>query len=200
MYEITFITKNENDQKIVKNVLEKNKAKVLYEEKIGRRNFVYPIKKEDAGFYFTTYFDSSPNQISAISKNLHIEADILRFLVLKTKRDINVMRTKTQVQEKKTVKQKEVATKEAKPAKAKVIKKKPTTKKKKVEKKLPKIKEVKKEIKKMVPKKAKKPTKKTVSIKTKISKKEIVQEKKQTPDEQERIKKLEEKLDELLKE
>lgn len=179
MYEITFIVKDEKNSKIVKDILTENKAKILYEEEIGKKNFCYTIKKQTAGYYFTYYVDMLPAKIASVTKQLNSEAEVLRFLTFKSNQDIENIKNKKVISSEEVEEKEKVETKEDK----KTETKKETKEKKKTIKKETKAK-TKKET-------AKKDIKTTEKPKQKIEK---------DSDDQERIKKLEEKLDELLKE
>ena len=192
MYEITFIVKDEKDTQGVKKILEENKVKIVYEEEVGRKTFTYPIKKERTGFYYTFYIEIEPQDISLITNTLNSTTEIVRFLILKSNRDLDSIKNKKMKKEKGFVKKPVVEEKiEIVPVKNEEEDK---TKKN----------PVKKEIKTV---KTKKVTKKKTEIAKKIKKqlpvkKEKVETENDTKesDEQERIKKLDEKLDELLKE
>ena len=193
MYEITFITLDEEKSKLVKDVLENHKAEIKLEMPLGKKTFAYPIKKEKAGFYMTFYFDVEGKELAAITKTLQAEKDVLRFLLIKSEQNIEEVKTflanekKEQKEAEKTV----TITDEEEEVLAAEEKQEEVTEKVKTETK-EEIKEVKK-AKKVAVKKSTKTTKditKTVK-KAKSTKKE--------PESQDRIKKLEEKLDELLK-
>jgi len=222
-YEITFIVLDEAKQKLVKDVLDHAKAKVLLENLMGRKNMVYPIKKAHAGFYFNYYFEVDPANIAQINKNLQTEREILRFLIIKNDEDVKSIEERLErIKEKPKsfrrepfVKPEFELKKVEKPAIAEVTEKKQEGTEKSataevIEKKLEdtekKTKSVKKE---MVKTKKAAPKAKTVEKKPAITedtekKIEIVkpvktEESIKSDDEKERIKKLEEKLDELLK-
>jgi len=196
MYEITFIVLEEEKTKLVKDILEKNKAKILWENSIGRKNFVYPIKKEDAGFYHTIFFDLETNNINEISQLFKLEKEILRYIIvknpqpleeIKARAKLKFLKTKTATKtasETPTEKTEEITIKEEpqKETDAKIVKTKESSSKK--------LKQTKTTAKKQ---KTKKDTKKETS--TAVTEKAL-----ETKNEEERIKKLEEKLDELLNE
>ena len=49
MYEITFITKEEQNNDVI-DAVKKFEGKIIEEQKLGRKKFTFPIKKEEAGF------------------------------------------------------------------------------------------------------------------------------------------------------
>lgn len=175
MYEITYISKNEQEP-VVKNLLKEMQAKIISEEDLGRKRFTYPIGKEQAGFYTTIIFEIDNNKLAKFSQKLKMEDGILRYLIVKK---IDVSKTietpKKEVVSEKVITETELPAveipKKAKAEKtAKVIEKKPKKKTSVV--KVPKIEKV-------APQK---------------------EEKEVTVTEEDRLKKLDEKLDELLKE
>lgn len=191
MYEITFITKDEKDTGI-KTEIEKAGGKIVNKEFLGRRKFVYPIKKEVAGYYTTIYFDMEPKTLPNLEKKLLLNQELLRYLLIKSEKKPQKLKAKTtKPQVVKAPAEKEKIVKEVKPIEMEKEKAKKTAKIKM--KKVPTLrqdvggaesrpKSVGKEI---------KPQPETIK-KPKITEKEITEE--------ERLKKLEEKLDELLKE
>ncbi len=194
-YEITFITKDEKDTKIVKDLLKSEKVKIVHEDEMGRKNFAYPIKKESAGFYWTYYVEAEPNVISKISNELNTYKEILRFLILSFKLDITKIKkmgSKRSSRNLKDVIEKQTP-KEVVLEKAVEKKEKTTPKKSETGKKTVKTKKEAKTIKRSVK------TLKTVKKDTAKPEEKDKKTEEKSSDDQERIKKLEEKLDELLK-
>lgn len=190
-YEICFIVLKEEQKKIVLKILKDCNAKILFEQDIiGRRKFAYPIKKENAGYYFSIYFDLENNKISNLNKALQAEQELLRLLIVKNDIDIK------KLIEIKTAKSPKIEKKvpQEKPKVSKLIKRETEMKEFEPEKK-------KEETAKT--KKIQRLTKKIIKAKPiTVKKEEIIVKKKESISEDEalRIKKLEEKLDELLKE
>ena len=81
-YEITFITKEDLKEKPLKEDLEKLGGKILSISGIGEKNFTYPIKKETKGFYTTILFEIEPEKLSDLNKKLSLNDDILRHLII----------------------------------------------------------------------------------------------------------------------
>ncbi|MDO8686832.1 MAG: 30S ribosomal protein S6 [Candidatus Berkelbacteria bacterium] len=81
-YEITFITKEDLKEKPVKEDLEKLGGKILSISGIGEKNFTYPIKKEAKGFYTTISFEIDPVKLIDLNKKLSLHDDILRHLII----------------------------------------------------------------------------------------------------------------------
>lgn len=192
MYEITFITLDEEKNKLVKKILEEHKAKINLELPLGKKTFAYPIKKEKAGYYTTFYFDIAGSELASVNKIMQAEKEILRFLLIKSEQNIEEVKAYL-TKEKKPIVKKDASEQEN------AIEE--TVEDEAVENDLPVVTNEKEsaEVKEETPKKAKKEVKKVkktvVKEKTKVAKPET----KETQG-QDRIKKLEEKLDELLKE
>jgi len=96
-YEITFITKEPfdvapsiklgtsqgKDQKNpVKAEIEALGGKILNVSSIGQKNFTYTIKKEKSGFYTTIVFEIDPQKLLDLNKKLSLKEDILRHLII----------------------------------------------------------------------------------------------------------------------
>lgn len=99
-YELAFIVnsdlsedKREKEVTNVKSLLEKHKAEVGELEVWGKRDFTFPIQKKTSGVYYLQYFQADPTQVAAIDKNLKLEANVLRFLLVKhEKRKVKINR------------------------------------------------------------------------------------------------------------
>lgn len=89
-YETTFIlTPDKSDSEVSKltkgyvKFLKTNGAKVIHEETWGLRNFTYPIKKKNTGYYFTVEYSAPTDTIANLELNLKRDEDVLRFLTIK---------------------------------------------------------------------------------------------------------------------
>lgn len=192
-YEITFISKEDLDEKQIKDVLTPLGAKVLSVTLIGEKQLIYKIKKEDRGFYSSVLFEIEPEKITDINKKMALEEEIIRFLIVAKKpsqllaAEEKLVRSKiipTEIEEPKKIKVPEEIEEPKEIEKPKVIE---TIKEEKIEKK--------KEV-----AKPKKPVKKSEKdVKPKISK-EVAEIETETESEEDRLKALDKKLDELLKE
>lgn len=194
-YEITTITKEDQKDAPVKKEIETLGGKVLESNSIGQRKMIFPIKKEAAGYYTVVLFEIDPEKVLELNKKLSLKSEILRFLILTAEA------AKTSLP--KVVRKEEQAIEEAPEAPlAKVTEEEKVVEKPKAEQK------VEKEVTKPeAPAKTSKPEKKTakkpvepiVVEKPKVSPaaKEIEAEEMSAD---ERLKALDEKLDELLKE
>lgn len=80
MYEINFILKEESAA-AVKKVLAKNKAEIIKEQELEKIHLSYPIKKQNYGFLGVVKFEAARETIAALTLDLKLEANILRFLI-----------------------------------------------------------------------------------------------------------------------
>lgn len=184
MYEITFITKEEKNSE-VKTILESMGGKILGERFLGRKKFAYPINKEIAGFYQCLDFAIDPEKFLELNSKLVLEKSILRYLIIKKelkkardkKLEIKVAKETLPTLPKleKLVKEETILESPIKrPAKAKATIK--------------------------VQEKSLKPITTVTPPKLKERPKKLIESKEETILEEERLKKLDEKLEELLKE
>ena len=196
MYEITFITKDEKNE-TVKNVLDEIKAKILKTEELGRKKFTFPIMKEEAGFYHSIVFEIEPGKISELEKKLKLKTDILRHLTI-TRKHLEYKIQKEKIEEKVKIEEPKLTVKDKiekpieKETESKIKEEKTETKKSQKpvkEKAIEKKKEIKEKVK--IEKPAKKDVKKPVEAPKKEEREKL--------DEEDRLKALEEKLEEILK-
>jgi len=75
----------------IKDLLEKNGAKIKKVDEMGVRRLAYEIDKHERGNYFVYYYEGDPSNIDEILRNLRIDEDLLRFLNVKyeTKKEIS---------------------------------------------------------------------------------------------------------------
>ncbi|OGD57178.1 30S ribosomal protein S6 [Candidatus Berkelbacteria bacterium RBG_13_40_8] len=175
-YDITFITKDDQKEKPVKAEIEKLGGKILNVSGIGEKNFTYPIKKENKGFYTTVSFEIEPSKLLDLNKKLGLQEDILRHLIIIGKVTAAEIPTLKPVKKPKEI---------------------PAPKEEKMLEAPEEIKEIAK------PKKAVKPVKKAEKVEKKPEKKvskEVTEIEKETESEEDRLAALDKKLDELLKE
>ena len=199
MYEVTLITREEKDD-VVKKEIENLGGKILEEELLGRRKFTYPIKKETAGFYTTYVFEIDPEKLNALIKSLRLKTQLIRYLITTKKPVIE----KPQKAEEKSL-EKEISAPETK---SEIAAPKPAEKEEAGKE------EIKKTAKKKTAPKSEKKKDKTETTSNKLEEKPVetikteektvapekpAEEKKESNDEEERLKALEEKLEEILK-
>lgn|GEM_PF-1291471 len=83
-YELTVICRDENDE-TAKKLIEKADGKILNVTDLGRKKFAYNIKKDSAGFYISYFFEMEPQNLLEIDKKLRLEPSIIRFLLISKK-------------------------------------------------------------------------------------------------------------------
>lgn len=86
MYQLTVLMKNDLEDKARQELLDgvkKNFGKLTKEDLWGSRSLAYPIKHQDKAFYVHYEFEAEPKTIPALDKNLKLNEDIIRFLLLK---------------------------------------------------------------------------------------------------------------------
>ncbi len=74
------------DEKIVKEQIKKQSGEdssVASVADFGKRSLAYPIRKQKDGQYWLVTFTSSGSGITALSKKLQQDENVLRFLVVK---------------------------------------------------------------------------------------------------------------------
>lgn len=115
IYELTFITKQEENKAIqektvagIKALLEKHGAKVTSEEIWEPKKLSYPIKKERYGIYHVYMTEMEAEKTDGLEKDLRLADNILRHIMVKlTVKDVESMK---HVREKRAERAKEQAT------------------------------------------------------------------------------------------
>lgn len=196
-YEITFITEDEQNSNIEK-LIPLLKGKILTINSLGRKKFAYKINRETAGFYTSIVFQLEGDKLAQLDKKISLDQAIIRHLIIKTEflSNLAAKLTKTVVQEQSEEEQGEKTGKETNKIEKKTIASQQDEGNNE------------KEIStKVVGKKQEKPSVLKTEKTDEVKKDEIKTETKKTPpvskkeavSEEERLAKLEEKLDELLK-
>ena len=68
----------------VKALITERDGEITHEDKWGLRDFTYRIKKYDTGYYFVLNFKLPGTKLSDLNKNLRLNTTILRFLIVAT--------------------------------------------------------------------------------------------------------------------
>lgn len=223
IYEITFISREDKNQ-TVQQLIQQLGGKILSEKSLGRKKFTYRIKKENAGFYTTVVFELEADQLKELDKDLRINQGIIRHLIISWQREFSAKELPNKLTELQKQPTEEIKKKRAEEGKEERIEKGEEKKEKikevKKEKVEPAVSEKKvvedKEISAVKATKEKEEGRVEKGEKEKERIKEvkegkpeaveakpplvIIQPKKEAVSEEERLAKLEEKLDELLKE
>ncbi len=84
-YEITYLTLHEelSDAKTIAESLVSQNAKIVSVHPwTGRRKLTYPIKKQDQAFYTTAVFETEPSTIALLERDLQLNNEVLRALIV----------------------------------------------------------------------------------------------------------------------
>lgn len=85
-YTLTVLVKddlNEKDRKEVLDSVTFQFGKMIKEDMWGSRPLVYDIKHQNKAYFVHFQFESEPNTIKGLDRNLQLNEDILRYLLLK---------------------------------------------------------------------------------------------------------------------
>lgn len=85
-YLLTLVFKNDLEDKKRQSTLEaltKNFGKMTKEDVWGSRNLAYPIKHAEKGFYAHYEFESEPQTIAILDRQIRLNEDIIRYLLIK---------------------------------------------------------------------------------------------------------------------
>ncbi len=85
-YSLTLVLKPELDEKQRGEVLDqvsKQLEKMEKNDLWGVRALAYPIDHKDKGFYAHFEFQSDPGNISSLDKNIKLNEDIIRYLLIR---------------------------------------------------------------------------------------------------------------------
>lgn len=108
IYEITFITKDDNSQ-TVKKIIEDADGMIMLVKPLGRKKFTYPISRETAGFYTTVIFETEPSKIASIDKELRMDQTILRYITISYQKEFSSSEIEKKLRELSDPRQKEPA-------------------------------------------------------------------------------------------
>ena len=85
-YALTLILKIDLEEKARKELLDsvtKKFGKLEKEESWGVKDLAYPIKHQKKGFYVHYFFEAEPSSILAIDKDLKLNENIIRYLLVR---------------------------------------------------------------------------------------------------------------------
>ncbi len=85
----------------IKNLIQKENGTIILEESLGRRRFAYKVGEFFHGYYFLFRFELLKNTLKTIDHALHLNADVLRYQIIKTKKI-----TKEEIEKEKTLQMK----------------------------------------------------------------------------------------------
>lgn len=81
LYEITFLTREESDPG-VRSAIEEAGGTIQAETSMGRKRLAYPINKETQAVYTTFVFDADTKSIAGIDRRLRLNSNVLRHLIV----------------------------------------------------------------------------------------------------------------------
>lgn len=81
-YDITLITKENLKGEPAKKEIASLGGKVLNITEPNQRQFAYPVKKESSGYYTSILFEIEPTKVLELNKKLGLNADVLRHLII----------------------------------------------------------------------------------------------------------------------
>lgn len=85
-YCLTLLIKNSIDEKertALLDSVKKNFDELKKEDLWGSKNLAYKIAKQDKAFYAYFEFNSDPSKISSLDKQVKLNEDIIRYLLLR---------------------------------------------------------------------------------------------------------------------
>jgi small subunit ribosomal protein S6 len=81
LYEITFLAKEETDPG-VRAILEEAGAAIQSENPLGRKRLAYPINKETQAVYTSYVFDVPSDALNDINRRLRLNNQVMRYLLV----------------------------------------------------------------------------------------------------------------------
>lgn len=83
-YELVFILKEDKEDVLnkIKQIILDLKGKITSQEKWGKKNFAYRIKKIPSGYYFLWRINITKDKIQELKKKFDFAEDIIRYLLL----------------------------------------------------------------------------------------------------------------------
>lgn len=85
-YLLTLLVKNdlaEKDRKQLLDSISSQFGKLVKEDLWGSKNLAYPINHQDKAYFAHFEFQSEPNMISSLDKNVKLNEDIIRYLLIR---------------------------------------------------------------------------------------------------------------------
>lgn len=92
-YEITIMTREDLKEAPVKKEIEALDGKILSAVSLGQKQLIYQIKKESAAYYTVIIFEIEPTKLTDLNQKLNLSPEILRHLILIAKK-IKIARPK----------------------------------------------------------------------------------------------------------
>jgi len=82
-YELTFLLEKEDEAKKIQEIISSLDGKVTQENKWGKKDLCYRIKKQSQAFFFNWIIELATEKLSDLKKKLNFNEQILRYLLLK---------------------------------------------------------------------------------------------------------------------
>lgn len=116
-YSLTILIKDKVDEKGRQALIDdvkKNFGNLIKEDIWGIRSLAYEIKHMDKAFYANFEFESEPQSVIALDKNIRLNEDIIRYLLIKSKKPKRVKEAQVRMQAKRAAARGEVVEASAK--------------------------------------------------------------------------------------
>ncbi|MBI4100404.1 30S ribosomal protein S6 [Candidatus Microgenomates bacterium] len=89
-YELVLVLKSDLSEKVradflaeIKKLVEEAKGKVETENLWGKKNLVYPLKREKEGFYVYYALDLPQGKTASLEKKIKMKGEVLRHLLVR---------------------------------------------------------------------------------------------------------------------
>lgn len=86
-YEITFITKEDLKEAAVKKEIDGLDGKIISTNGLGQKQLAFQIKKETAGYYTAVLFEMEPEKVLELNRKLSLKSEIIRHLIIASRVD-----------------------------------------------------------------------------------------------------------------
>ena len=81
-YEFTFLLNEEKELSVIKELIVAHKGEVLKEATWGKKQLIYPIKKQYSATFYCWNISVPKPQVSNLKKKLNYNEKIIRYLLL----------------------------------------------------------------------------------------------------------------------
>ena len=81
-YELTFLLNEEKELVVIKELLKGAGVKILEEVAWGKKNLIYPIKKQMSASFYHWTLDADRKNVTELRKKLNYNEKLLRYLLL----------------------------------------------------------------------------------------------------------------------
>lgn len=82
-YEFVFLLNQEDELKNLQNLVTSLSGKLLEEKTLGKKNLVYPIKKNSSANFYQWKLELEPSKLNELNKKLSFNDVLIRYLLLK---------------------------------------------------------------------------------------------------------------------